>query len=218
MKKSYRVLAISIAILVQSSGRMADAPATVSYESKLTGWDFGAGVTASYTFGDAPIKSAQLDSGNVLRIDEDSSARVGFILEVHYLLNDIADAKKKEDLKSLPRVGRSDTPVRIKANSRTPHFTSGPMFTVELGENIVKTVGLGWVFALQRYDITIEGNNTYFTPLRPAFNIGLSVIVDPKVKTLADEFKPNMALPAGTAIRFKEEARLGIALVCSTRF
>lgn len=188
-------------LTLPSAGETPDPKKLTELSGELTGMGWGLGVGGIYVFGDAPVRTA-VEEGGVLRVETDSRARVGPIFELHFLRKDVADhataalathekyradlQKYNTELRNAP-AGQTVPPPPILANSRWPHTSNGPMFTVELGDNLVRTIGVGWMWAWQRYTISeANGKVTSFTPLKPAFNLGFSVILDPKVKALAN--------------------------------
>jgi hypothetical protein len=52
-----------------------------------------------------------------------------------------------------------------------------------------------------------------------SFNLGIGLVLDPKVQVLGDGIEANKPLPSGeTAIRFKKEERLSGAILASFTF
>lgn len=224
--KTFRLIlwaaAVSLAGLVPSYAQPA-APAIQSIQNDLRGLGFGAGVAAIFTDGDAPVENASVDAGGILRVDRQSRARVGAILEAHFLFNDLQytqQAPTPTQRKALDALAAVPNPGAITVGSVANDTAHGPMVTVELGDDVIRTIGLGYMVSWRRFDVTRDANGRLatITPRGVAFNLGVSVLIEPKVKNLADGLVENALPPAGMEVRFQEEARVGCALVFSAGF
>lgn len=218
------------AFLLSTAIHAADAKKTI--EDEVRGAGFGFGVGAVYMFGEAPVNSATIDSSGIVRVTEDSAARVGAIFEAHFLTGSLIDAKGQEELKALTLNSETDRKaalekLNIPDGSFNPQlirrdFAHGPMVTAELGENVVRSFGVGWVWSWRRFTVGLDSEKKKINSLTrfgTAFNLGFSVLIEPKVKTLPDGFEKNTAAPSGmTTIPLEEKERLGAALVFSATF
>lgn len=214
-----RLRLLSALILSASVLFAADTPATPTLDAKLSGAGFGFGVGAVYMFGDTPVVSATIDAGGIVRATESGAARVGAILEAHYM--------RKGMLSGLEQMQKYNAQIRIKAVTQIDprlirgEFVDGPMATIEAGENVIRSFGVGWLWSWRRYKATVDSSNivTGLESYGAAFNLGVSVLLEPKVKTLPDGFKINQAAPAGfTSITLEEKERFGAAIVFSASF
>jgi len=200
----------------------ADEGKVESIDNQIRQLGFGAGVAAIHISGDGEVDNASVDAGGVLRVDRKSATRVGGVLEAHYLFNDqrySKSTKSRTQLKALTALG--DAPDgAVTVGSVASDVAYGPMVTVELGENTIRTLGLGFMVSMRRFDVTRDSTGKYVTikPRGVAFNLGLSVLLEPNVKDLADGLVADQALPSGSEVRFKEESRVGYALVFSAGF
>lgn len=85
----------------------------------------------------------------------------------------------------------------------------GPFVAVSATQDkLLSGVGMGFMYGLKAKDTDTEG-----------FSVGVGVILDGKVKDLADGFKKNEAPPAGeTQVRFEEKARWSYLLFVTRSF
>lgn len=203
-----------------------------SLEQKLTGFGFGAGVAVLFLNGDRPVESASVDASNVVRIDSKSKMRTGTIFETHWLFSELPFTKPESPETSSNKRTAGQTILNLrhtenydqrgvrKAGVTEPtalrsHKSWGPVFTAELGDNTIRSLGIGLMFALQHYEITSEGA---VNPRGAAFNVGVVAFAEPNVKRVTGAFVDGQVVPAGTTIKVQEEHRFGYGLVFSTRF
>ena len=85
----------------------------------------------------------------------------------------------------------------------------GPFVAVAAtSEKVLSGVGLGFMYGMKSREADSEG-----------FSIGLGVVLDAKVKDLADGFKPNEAPPTGeTAVRYTTKSRWSTLLFVTRTF
>jgi hypothetical protein len=179
-----------------------------SFESKLKELGFGGGVAAIFTRGDREVGNAAVDSGGILRADFKSRDRIGGILEAHHLFG----ARYATSVEK-----KAQITMAINENKVTPltDFAAGIMVGAELGENALRSLGVGGVLSWRRFEVDGTGKLT----AKVAFNLGAMVLIEPNVKMLADGLRDGSALPTGlTEVRFKEESRTGFALFFSAGF
>lgn len=157
----------------------------------FAGIKFGTGLSAA--FRRHPIVSNAEVVAGVVRVTEETSAVARVILESHYLFTCEDDDKGKFCGKGSP----------FKSSGH------GPFVALQPGQNdLIQAIGMGWMVAFR--------NNPTETS---SWNIGLGVMVDPKVKSLGDGIAANLPLPAGeTQVRFKTSARYSWFLMSSYAF
>jgi hypothetical protein len=90
-----------------------------------------------------------------------------------------------------------------------PLFGQGPWIGIQSSKSeMIDSFGLGWMWGWRKAETDTR-----------SFNIGIGIVLDPKVQVLGEGIAPNQPLPGGeTAIRFKNESRLNAALLVSFNF
>jgi hypothetical protein len=182
--------------------------ATSTFQDKLDSLGFSGGVGAVFMRGSPEVENAAVDSGGILRVDFKSKDRLGGILEAHHLFtNLVGDPAAK--------IAKIQNAVRGQRPEDIFDFSPGIMVGAELGENAIRSLGIGVIFSWRRFHLEGDGKLTQ----KVAFNLGAMLLIEQNVKTLADGFRDGSPLPTGqTAVRFKEESRRGIAITFSAGF
>lgn len=151
----------------------------------INGFGFGAGIAIQ--LGQNAVDKAELDEAHIVRVTQEADARVGIVLEGHYLF----DMWQTE--------GERSTDIGL-----------GPFLAVQTGDNnnIIDSVGLGVMMGLSRHDRDERGWGN-------SFNIGLGVMFDPTVQKLGDGIVANEPLPAEESqIRYRQEhAYRGVIMI-----
>lgn len=215
--------------------KKAEAAVTNSVDSlnaQLAGFGFGAGLAVLNLNGSRPVESIHVDDTNTVRIATKGNMRVGAIFETHWLFEELPFTKPKNSEDSPPNqrtVGESVValhqminasdgavpPVVPEVNVVRRHISAGPMFTAEIGDNAIRSLGLGGMISLQHYRVGLSGE---VTPHGVAFNVGFIVFAEPNVKTVKGSFTDGQVVPAGTIVGTEDEDRFGVGLVFSTNF
>jgi hypothetical protein len=153
------------------------------------GLNLGLGLGVSFDLGSGDrIADAEVVDG-IVRVTKEQNIVPRIVLEAHYF---------------------------IRHNGRGEDFNlatrgNGPFVCVQSsGQNAIEGFGLGWMWGW-RYK---PG-----PPSSKSFNLAAGLIFDGNVTVLGDGLEANEPLPAGeTAIRFKEESRLGALIFGSFSF
>lgn len=89
----------------------------------------------------------------------------------------------------------------------------GPFIALQNGsDEVISAIGTGLMVGFRRLDV--DGNYS-----SDSFNLGVGIMVDPKVKILGDGITENQPLPVGeTEIRYKETSQIGLLLIASFSF
>lgn len=185
--------------------------ASATLDDQLKGFGFAAGIAAVFMSGDGEVENAEVDAGGVLRVDMKSKDRLGGILETHYLWGDLLGGSARQQVK-LDRVRRAIEAGRADSVS---DFAPGIMVGAELGENAIRSLGIGIILSFRRLQVDGSGK---LTP-KVAFNLGAMAMIEQNVKMLADGLRDGQPLPAGlAAVRFKNDSRSGFAITFSAGF
>ncbi|MFA5264036.1 MAG: hypothetical protein WC378_09415 [Opitutaceae bacterium] len=166
----------------------------------------------------AGIENATVDANNVVRVEEQSKARAGGIFEAHYFLSDVrkkAADQLRNDTAARKQGLTNETVIEGTVISDLAH---GPVFVVELGQNVIRSVGLGYLWSFRDLKREVSGKTATITTIGRAFNLGVVALMEPNVKVLGAGLTKNAALPAGDAIRFDHEAHYGAAVLLSWGF
>lgn len=195
------ILAAAAALVMVSTVQAAEETTAVGVQAKpptesskdantFGGIKFGTGLAAG--FRRSPIVTNAAVVGGVVRVSEETTAVARLILESHYLFT-------CED-KSAGKVCGDNL---FKSSGH------GPFVAIQPGQaDIIQSIGIGWMLAFRHNDTDTS-----------SWNIGLGVMVDPKVKTLGDGIVANQPLPVGeTQVRFKTTARYSWFLMSSYAF
>lgn len=196
---------------------VAKAMAEVELQSELNKMGFGYGIAFIQNIsGGTEVKNAFTDEDGILRVEERSDTRVGFILETHFLLGD-------ETQKKIQKIrGEADGSVK-NANLPPPYINMkhikdilwGPYVSVELGEDVIRSLGAGVMITFRK--VYLDGL-TQKSSFLETFNLALGLQVDPEVKMLADGFFPNQDVGVGFQPRFKEGTQVGLTIMFSRNF
>lgn len=211
---------VSIAALATGMEVQAVAQAK-SIEDSIKSVGFSAGFGAIYILGDAPIDTATAEPGQVLNVTHKSNARVGQIFEVHFLQED--PERREQSAVEAWNIARAYQLSQISPGTpQTPpsktvtKMARGWMVAMETGDDLIKSFGVGYMWARRQYKINPVDGSAEFKG--PAFNLGVLVLVDPHVKALADGLTPGQPVPPGVSIRIEEETRLGVGIIFSAGF
>ncbi len=206
--------------LILSLVLVSSLTAEVELKTELNNLGFGAGIGVIYISGDNPISNASVDQNNIIRVDEESNVRAGGILEAHYLFNTRL-YKTDNNFDSIQRFTSSGVAADpVVPGSVINDSAHGVVVSAELGDDIIRSLGLGYIRSWRRLNVNRDNNGkiTSLSPRGAAFNLSFLILVEPKVKTLADGLTANEMMPTGDTIRFKNEARIGGAVVFSAGF
>lgn len=204
--------------------RAAVQNGAASLTDQMAGFGFGAGIAALYLNGARPVESATVDSTNTVRIATKSKVRAGAIFETHWLFEELPFTRPASDQELAPNQNtlaktilalRDENDHAPQANAVRRHVSAGPMFTAEIGDNVIRSVGIGALVAMQHYRVSTTGD---VTPHGVAFNLGLVVFIEPSVKRVHGSYTDGQVVPAGTTLTLEEEHRFGYGVVFSTRF
>ncbi len=165
--------------------------------------NYGFGVAITYTLdlgSHDRVKNAQIVN-NVVRVTEDSNAIPRIMLETHYFfkpngrLFGVFDSVSNEN----------DEKV----------WGHGPFVGIQPGsQNVIEAVAIGWMIGFHR-----PAANGESLLQSNSFNLGIGVVVDPKVQVLGDGITANQPLPSGeTQVRFKDTAQYGLMIMSSFSF
>lgn len=208
--------------------------AATTLEEKLLGQGWGAGLAVLQLSGARPVESASVDSGNVVRITTKSKSRVGPVLEYHFPFSSLpgffSGTGPAETLEKRVAAGQTAADLQWKAykeGKTSPselaemirvnlHRSLGLMAMAELGENTVRSLGLGFMFSLQHYSINAADSEAKRKGL--PFNLGVVAFVEPNVKRVQGGYTDGQVVAAGTTMRLEEEGRHGFAIIFSSRF
>lgn len=184
--------------------------AKADLKTELTGFGFSAGLGALFMGGDGYIENAWVDTEGILRVEEQSDVRIGGMMEVHYMWGDARFNGKKCGLKkSLER--KLNTKVKSVVNDTALGISIG----VELGDDFIRSAGIGPMISFRRFDMDTNGN---LTPKGNAFNLAIMAFVESDVRQLASGLSRDMLLPEGDVIRFQERSESGVAVLFSANF
>lgn len=125
----------------------------------------------------------------IVRVSKDNTTQPRVVLEFHKLFFPIED-------------------VLSGANVESAH---GPFFAVAAkSDELISGFGLGWMIGWK--DSDTPGDSS-------AFTIGVGVMLDADVESLAEGFSENQPPPAGeTEVRFKEKSRASAVLIVTRTF
>lgn len=201
--------------------------ASNSLEDKLKGLGFGAGVAVMCLDGERPVETAVVDASNTVRLTTGSKMRAGGVLEAHYLFKELrfgdSAAAKVEDRVAAMRspLGVDYGPMGVLKQDRPVptylgrHVSWGPMATIELGTDVIRSIGLGLIVAMQKYSVDANGVlHREGVPL----NIGVVGFAEPNVKRVRGGYTDGQLVAAGTTLQLEETHRYGWGVVISTRF
>lgn len=182
------------------------------YEDQLKKLGFAAGIGSVFMVGDREVENASVDSNGILRVDFKSRARLGAILETHFLFTNRVDGAN-----ALAGPNVRKTRIRQLVLDQTSTVFSDAAFGVmagaEIGDNALRSLGVGLIGSFRRFDL--DGSSGKLTQ-KVAFNVGVLCLVEQNVKMLAKGFYDGKPLPTGaTDIRFRRDYRMGVALVFS---
>lgn len=192
----------------------------------LKSYGFSPGIAAIF-MNKAGVENATVDAGGIVRVDESSKSRAGGVLELHYFVHDIR--KKKAELNDIisqkavkesvaKAMGAGATTAPIEFGKVVSDIAYGPTFVIELGENVVRSAGIGWLWSWRDLNREVQGTTITYTTLGSAFNLGFVALCEPNVKVLGSGLQKNVKLPTGDAIRFDHEAHFGLAVMASFNF
>ncbi len=227
-----RVLSV---LMISAACMGAPAPdaatkAEDTLDKTLSGLGFGPGVAAIYTFGDRAVDSATSDANGILRVQRKSRVRAGAIFEAHYLFGDaryrmnstdptfkaIIDAATKQQ--NATRTADSNPAIISAKSFAISNNTWGLSTAVELGDNLIRSIGFGPIFSFRRFDVKVEDAQVTLTPRALAYNISVIGFVEPNVKTLANGLIADKPLPAGTSVQFDQSHRFAVGIIFSAGF
>jgi len=188
-------------------------PVTLNVET-LKSYGFGAGIVG-VLMDKAAVDNATVDAGGVVRVDEKSKARAGGVFEAHYFFGDVRKGAVDKVKKAKTQGLTNETVTTGTVKSDLAH---GPSFVVELGESVIRSIGLGYVLSWRDLKFDTKDGSTTISTVGNAFNLGIVVLMEPDVKVLAEGIRKNAPLPAGDSIRFKREASFGGGILFSYSF
>jgi hypothetical protein len=189
-----------------------------SISDQLTGWGFGGGIAVFHVNGSRPVKNASMDEGGILRVETDSKVRAGGTLETHWLFNDLpfVSSENTAETKAKRRVARLlSSSAQGSGTGIINHVTWGPLVTVELGDDVIRSAGLGAILAFRHFDVSPTGD---VSARGAAINVGFVLFVEPNVQTLPEGLVANEAVPPGTPVTLQKEHRFGVGFVFTGSF
>jgi hypothetical protein len=135
---------------------------------------------------------------------------MGFVLEAHYFLQDFTFGNNLK--------------TRVRKCDPTDMFcvevAHGPFVAIEVGggkvaakaDGLVTAYVLGWMVGLRHPNFAATSPNS-------SWNLGVGLRIDPSAQVLGDGFVANQPLPPNeTAIRFRNEPRVGVTVLSSFSF
>lgn len=153
----------------------------VAGAAEFGGMTFGTGISVAFN-GKTKSTTAELDPNGIVRVTEENSAVARIVLESHYLFT-CDDATKDKD--------------NWCYDNRLAASGHGPFVAFQPGDKeVIQAIGFGWMLAFRHTKAETK-----------SWNIGLGVMVDPKVQVLGDGITANQALPGETQVRYKNTAR-----------
>ena len=179
-------------------------PEDTEFKSKDDWRNYGFGVAVTYTQdlgANDRVKNAQVVNG-IVRVTEDSNALPRVMLETHYFFKPTGKLFWAFD--------------SVKNTKEVKMWGHGPFIGIQPGsQNIIEAIGFGWMLGFRR----AEPDATNTLTAHSSFNLGIGIVVDPRVQVLGDGVTRNQALPVGeTQIRFKDTAQYGLLLMSSFSF
>jgi hypothetical protein len=201
-------LAIASALFLTLCSYAAAADGTTTWG----GLSWGIGIAADFDVTGSRVVGATTVNNIVRVTDTSSNVNVGFVLEAHYFLRDYYT---KSVAASAARA--------VCLDYCNADIAWGPFVAIEVGNGtsstpdangLVTGYALGWMVGLHHPKFDSSNNDTSTS----SWNLGLGLRVDPKAQVLGDGLIPNQPLPAGDAIRYKTEPRIGVMLLSSFSF
>jgi hypothetical protein len=198
-----------VAILSCSTASAALAD-DISGRTTWGGLGWGIGLAANFDVTGKRVANATLVN-NIVRIDDaTNNVNVGFVFEAHYFLRDI----------TYSGAGQRGPCSKTLGDTYCMEFAQGPFVAIQVGggtsavpgdKDIITAYALGWMFGLRHPHLTTSDTASW--------NFGIGLRIDPNTKGLGDGIVANQPLPVGeTAIRYKNEPRLGLMLLSSFSF
>lgn len=156
---------------------------------EFLGLNWSLGIGAAHDPEGGRVDKASVVNG-VVRVEEENNTQARIFLEIHIFC-----------LRKLTRNESCEEPK--------PLFGQGPWVGVQSSKDqVIDAFGLGWMWGWRTS-----------TTATNSFNLGIGLVLDPKVQVLGDGIEANKPLPTGeTAIRFKKESRVGGVLLVSFTF
>ncbi len=193
-------------------------------ESELRGKGWGAGVALLTLDGEAPVKSAVVDADGILRVTPESKARASGVIEMHYLRGSFADVKRISDSRNDKVSNLKSAISQSNAASKSyqyveADFAHGPVGVLEFGGDVVRSIGIGYMFSWSKYDVTVDNGRLATVNQKGfPFNVSVFAFVEPNVQTLGDGLVRNNKVPEDVPVQLVDEARSGCGLMFSTNF
>ena len=161
---------------------------------EFLGIRFGIAFGLAATVGaDDRVEEAEVVEG-VVRVNKTTNHQARVLLETHYFW----------------RLQDEKVPILVNGKPQDIDVADigiGPFVAIQSsGDEILEAIGMGLMVGFRR-------------DARSSFNLGGGILLDPAVKTLGDDIRPDKPLPPGeSVIRFKEEPRWGLLVLASFSF
>lgn len=185
---------------------------SIGKQLEQAGLNFG--IAAFYMDGDRPVEQIyQLEDDRVLSAETASRARIGGVLEAHFLRGELGN---KTQAYIEGKIAKGNDFSYVESD-----FSWGVSAVVELGgSDTIRSFGLGPVISLKKYEISYDSSSkeVKIDPKGKAFNLGLVYVLEPNVGTLSDGLEIGQVVPDSITPRVVEEERTGLAVVFSTNF
>lgn len=170
---------VAVALSSQAADESPDPAATT--DDRFGQFNFGLGIGIS-DLSRADVLETQIEQG-LVRVTDSEKTKRGLWLETHYLLDRYAFGK---------------------------YASHGPFFGIQVleGDDVIKSVALGYMISLKRSPIKDKTSKT-------AFNLGLGLHTT-KIKVLGNGIVEDQALPTGVeSVRLKSKDETGVMLMFS---
>jgi hypothetical protein len=158
---------------------------------EFQGLKLGLGFAITQNIGDGRVESAEVVDSKVRVTDERDNA-IRAVGEIHrFNVKDNPDTCNATDVSGCARWGH------------------GPFFSLQTGTNdVIESAGLGYMVGFRQVADKSQ-----------SLNIGVGLVLDPRVKRLGDDIRENEPLPGKeTTIRFKQTSGWSVVVAVSFGF
>jgi hypothetical protein len=190
----------------------AKAPVIIG-RTDWAGLGWGIGIATNFDAGGSRVFAAQPVNGIVRITDTSSNVSLGFVLEAHYFLQDFT-------FSGISGGGGGRGKKCLSDDIFCVEVAHGPFVAIEVGggkaaakaDGLVTAYVLGWMMGLRHPNFAATSPNS-------SWNLGVGLRIDPSAQVLGDGFVANQPLPPNeTAIRFRNEPRVGVTVLSSFSF
>lgn len=169
---------------------------------------FAPGIAAIYTVGGDNVDSVSLQN-NIVRVKKKSRARISPVFESHYLFG--ADRGGALDIKK-------DLLIAGATEEYANDIAFGPTVMIELGENVVRSAGIGFMMSGRKVKVTKSGSDIILTKVGVAFNVSVIALIEQNAKKLGDGLVDGQEIPAIGMELTREVYRPGVGVMFSASF